>query len=84
LLYVIRGAIDVGPDRVGAMHLVELGSEGDHVKLGSDQGAMILFGHAAPLNEPVVAHGPFVMTTRGEIAQAISDYQVGRFGPSPS
>jgi quercetin 2,3-dioxygenase len=27
-----------------------------------------------------VAHGPFVMTTREEIVQAIADYQAGRFG----
>jgi redox-sensitive bicupin YhaK (pirin superfamily) len=39
-----------------------------------------VFGHADPIREPVVSHGPFVMTTREEIAQAISDYQAGRFG----
>ena len=40
---------------------------------------VILFGHAEPIGEPVVAHGPFVMTTREEIQQAIRDYQEGRF-----
>lgn len=84
LLYVIRGAVHVGPDRVGAMHLVELGNEGDHVVLSSDAGAMLLFGHAEPLGEPVVAHGPFVMNTREEIAQAMADYQAGRFGAAPT
>ena len=83
LLYVVRGAVTVGPDRVGAMHLVELVSEGDHVNLASDEGAVLLFGHAQPLGEPVVAHGPFVMNTREEITQAVSDYQAGRFGAPP-
>jgi redox-sensitive bicupin YhaK (pirin superfamily) len=80
LLYVIRGGIEAGPDHVSAMHLAELGSEGDHLHLRSEHGAMVLFGHAAPLAEPVVAHGPFVMNTREEIAAAIADYQAGRFG----
>lgn len=42
--------------------------------------ALLLFAHAEPIGEPVVAHGPFVMNTREEIAQAIDDYQAGRFG----
>ncbi len=83
LLYVIRGTTSVGPDQVGAMHLAELVSEGDHVNLTSEHGAMLLIGHAQPLGEPVVTHGPFVMNTREEIAQAVNDYQAGRFGPPP-
>ena len=41
---------------------------------------MLLFGHAEPIGEPVVAHGPFVMNTREEIIQAIRDYQAGKLG----
>ena len=37
-----------------------------------------------PTGEPVVAHGPFVMTTREEIGEAIRDYQAGLFGPAPA
>jgi redox-sensitive bicupin YhaK (pirin superfamily) len=42
--------------------------------------SLVLFGHAKPFNEPVVAHGPFVMNTREEIVQAVRDYQAGLFG----
>ncbi len=80
LLYVVRGAVQLGGDRVGAFHLAELGSEGDAIELLAETDSMVLFGHAEPLNEPVVAHGPFVMNTREQIQTAIDDYQTGRFG----
>ena len=32
-----------------------------------------------PIDEPIVGHGPFVMNSKEEIAQAISDFNNGRF-----
>ena len=79
-LYVVRGAVRIGGVEAAAFHLVELNEDGDAVELESPQGAFVLFGHAQPLREPVVAHGPFVMNTQQEILHAIRDYQAGRFG----
>ena len=79
-LYVVRGIIEVGPDRASACHLVELGAEGEAVTLVANTDALVIFGHAEPIGEPVVAHGPFVMNSAEEISAAIRDYQAGRFG----
>lgn len=81
-LYVARGVVQVGnhADLVSPMHLVELDETGDAVAIRAERDAFVVLGHAAPIREPVVAHGPFVMTTREEITQAIVDYQTGRFG----
>jgi redox-sensitive bicupin YhaK (pirin superfamily) len=34
----------------------------------------------APLDEPIVGHGPFVMNNEAQIRQALLDYRSGRFG----
>jgi redox-sensitive bicupin YhaK (pirin superfamily) len=79
-LYVVRGSITSGGQRAAACNLVELNAEGNAIELSAETDSLLLFGHAAPIGEPVVAHGPFVMNTREQIAEAISDYQAGRFG----
>ncbi|MDC3024562.1 hypothetical protein OA264_03730 [Alphaproteobacteria bacterium] len=47
-------------------------------KVSSDFKGLILNGE--PINEPIVAHGPFVMNTKEDIYQAFSDYQNGKMG----
>jgi redox-sensitive bicupin YhaK (pirin superfamily) len=79
-LYVVRGSIDIGPDRAGAMHLAEFNETGESVEFTATEDALVLFGHAEPTRAPLVSHGPFVMNTRAEINQAIVDYQAGLFG----
>lgn len=83
-LYVVRGEVSVGGQEVKPSHLVEMNGDGDEVAMAAAGDAFVLFGHAPPLAEPVVAHGPFVMNTREEIHQAIRDYQAGKFGAVPS
>ena len=83
-LYVVRGDVAVGGGEAGPHHLVELTREGDSIELRARTPALVLLGHADPIGEPVVAHGPFVMNTRAEIQQAIIDYEAGRFGSMPA
>jgi redox-sensitive bicupin YhaK (pirin superfamily) len=79
-LYVVRGVIQIAPDTISPFHLAEFSIEGDELEIHAEQDALLLLGHAFPIREPVVSHGPFVMNTREEIKQAILDYQAGRFG----
>jgi quercetin 2,3-dioxygenase len=55
-------------------------NEGDFVRIkAGETGARFLLVSGKPLNEPVARYGPFVMNTREEIYQAISDLQNGTF-----
>lgn len=79
-LYVVRGEVTIAGRRAPAYHLVEMNDDGDEVAIEPVEDAVIIFGHAAPLHEPIAAYGPFVMNTHDEIRRAVEDYRAGRFG----
>ena len=91
LVYTLSGTGAVGPldHPVQGGQLAVLGA-GDHVSVQAAPGQsvasptleVLLLG-GVPLREPVFQYGPFVMSTRAEIIQAIEDYQSGRFGQIP-
>ena len=52
------------------------------VEAEGDATLLVLSGQ--PIEEPIEGYGPFVMNTRAEIEQAITDYQNGRMGRIPA
>ena len=83
-LFVLRGALrfDDRDDQpgVGAAELAVMDREGSELAFDVTADTTVLLLNGAPLNEPIVGHGPFVMNTREEILQAIHDYNSGSFG----
>jgi redox-sensitive bicupin YhaK (pirin superfamily) len=84
LLYVFQGEVALGAagkggGAIGAPRLVIL-SDGEVVRVTAPGGpARFLLISAQPLDEPAVRHGPFVMNTREEIAQALEELRAGTF-----
>ncbi|WP_434113262.1 pirin family protein [Paraburkholderia caffeinilytica] len=81
-LVVLRGQVRVNGDErvVSDAQLVLLEQEGTDVHLDAISDATVLVLSGEPIDEPVAAHGPFVMNTTEEIRQAVEDFNGGRFG----
>ncbi|EGB7236601.1 pirin family protein [Salmonella enterica] len=80
-LVVLKGNITLnGTTPVNEAQLVVLSQQGKtlHFETSSDASVLLLSGE--PLHEPIVGYGPFVMNTKQEIAEAVRDFNSGRFG----
>jgi redox-sensitive bicupin YhaK (pirin superfamily) len=92
LAYVLAGSGTVGAEQrpIRAGQLAVLGA-GDTVLLKANDVQesrspnleVFLLG-GVPLRQPVVAYGPFVMSSKAEIIEAFEDYQAGRLGRVPA
>jgi redox-sensitive bicupin YhaK (pirin superfamily) len=77
--YVFEGQGNFAGSEVTATHLVIFG-EGDQVQANTGlSGMRFLLVSGQPLEEPIARYGPFVMNTRQEIEQALSDLHDGTF-----
>ena len=80
-LLVLRGSISLADgETIGAAEVAVLDRTGDQFSVNATENTTLLVLNGEPINEPVVGHGPFVMNTRAEIQQALSDYQSGKMG----
>ncbi len=77
---VMAGEIAINGAPAKADDFVLLGQGGDRLDVVASADTQLLVMAGEPIGEPVVQHGPFVMNTRREIAQAFDDYQRGAFG----
>jgi redox-sensitive bicupin YhaK (pirin superfamily) len=80
-LLVIEGSILVNGTTIGPTnHFVLMANDGVQFTIEATEDAIVLVLAGEPINEPIAAHGPFVMNTREEIVQAFEDFNKGKFG----
>jgi redox-sensitive bicupin YhaK (pirin superfamily) len=80
-LLVIDGEIQVNETAVvPADHFLLFENEGEQFTIKGLEDSTVLVLSGEPINEPIAAHGPFVMNTRQELVQAFQDFQNGMFG----
>jgi redox-sensitive bicupin YhaK (pirin superfamily) len=85
-LAVLKGALTVnGAPPAGPAALVVLDRAGEDIMVEAAPGAeaVFLLLSGAPIDEPVVGYGPFVMNSREEIEAAMDDFRRGSFGTMP-
>ena len=92
LTYVLAGKGTVGTDgrpvRTGQLvvfgpgEVITFAADASQESRSPDFEVLLLGG--APIREPVVHYGPFVMNSKDEIVEALEDYQSGRLGRVPA
>lgn len=55
-------------------------NDGEEISITAREDSTILMLSGQPIDEPIVAYGPFLMNTQEEIRQALDDYNHGGFG----
>ncbi len=76
-LYGIAGDVQTKGGAVAPRALAVM-TDGDTIAVSGAAGTRFLLVAAEPIGEPVARYGPFVMTTREEIIQAVEDFKNGR------
>ncbi|WP_452229969.1 pirin family protein [Lacinutrix sp. MEBiC02404] len=61
-------------------HFVMFKNDGETFSIEAVEDAVILVLSGEPINEPIAAHGPFVMNTEAELMEAFQDFNTGKFG----
>jgi redox-sensitive bicupin YhaK (pirin superfamily) len=80
-ILVIEGEVILNnTEDVPLDHLALFKNEGETFTIKASQDSIVLILSGEPINEPIAAHGPFVMNTREQIMEAFQDYELGKFG----
>lgn len=80
-MLVIEGRIKINHSEVAPEdNFILMGHEGEHIYIEALDDSIILVMSGEPIEEPIVAQGPFLMNTRDEIQEAFAEYRTGKFG----
>jgi redox-sensitive bicupin YhaK (pirin superfamily) len=79
ILFCFEGELSVAGKAIEDGDMAVLKGTGGVLVEGAGRGLLL---SSAPLNEPIARHGPFVLSTEGELKKAFMDYQLGHLAPN--
>jgi redox-sensitive bicupin YhaK (pirin superfamily) len=80
-LLVTEGAMKFNEDaQANTDEFALFQNDGERITVEALEDAVILTLNGEGIDEPIAAHGPFLMNTYDEIHQAIKDFSSGKFG----
>jgi redox-sensitive bicupin YhaK (pirin superfamily) len=77
---VVSGGVAAGEHVATEGDTIAWRRDGDRIELTARAAATVVVVAGAPLDEPIVAHGPFMMSTHERIHDAVARYQSGAMG----
>ena len=80
LFYLVSGSLKVLDYEVQKRQLLQFEATKGRLHVEALSNSYLIFGEADPINEPIAAQGPFVMSSQEELYQAFVDYQAGKMG----
>ena len=80
LIYLLDGELNINDKNCNAKNMVLFENTGFEINVKAKKDTRFIVLSGAPLNEPVVSYGPFVMNTKSEIITALNDSQEGKLG----
>ncbi len=79
-LLAIKGSVTIQDQSVPSDHFALFQNAGSTISIKASTSATLLVLSGQPLDEPIVAYGPFLMNRWEEIEQAVEDFNNGKFG----
>ena len=80
LAYTLKGRVYSGEHSFVKCQMVQFNNDGEALQLALEKDAELLILAGAPINEKIVAYGPFVMNSIKEIEEAYEEYRTDKFG----
>ncbi|HEX4869704.1 MAG TPA: pirin family protein [Moraxellaceae bacterium] len=82
-VYLRAGRLRIGDEVVEDQGLAVLSQREAGIEVTALEDCRLLVLAGARIDEPLNAHGPFVMNTHEEVLQAYEDFKAGRLAPGP-
>ena len=79
-ILMIEGTATMNGELAPADHFTLFRNDGELISIEATEDAILLVLSGEPINEPIAQYGPFLMNTREELEQAITDVNAGKFG----
>lgn len=79
-LLITKGKVKIKETLANSDQFVLMANDGEDFTIEATEDSTVLVLSGEPIQEPIVAYGPFLMNSWEEIDQAITDFNNGKFG----